>query len=99
MYFGENDAPYKIKPSLFFEVWTALLFTQFLRAIMRTVLVHRELFVFLFIPLLSLGMILDWTFSNSIQKKRKEVIQPHVPVRLPCYDLAPVTCFTFGLPT
>ena len=26
----------------------------------------------------------------------KEVIQPHVPVRLPCYDLAPVTGFTFG---
>ena len=22
---------------------------------------------------------------------RKEVIQPHVPVRLPCYDLAPIT--------
>jgi hypothetical protein len=27
---------------------------------------------------------------------RKEVIQPHLPVRLPCYDLAPVTDFTFG---
>jgi len=27
------------------------------------------------------------------------VIQPHVPVRLPCYDLAPVTGFTFGLLT
>ena len=26
----------------------------------------------------------------------KEVIQPHLPVRLPCYDLAPVTGFTFG---
>ena len=26
---------------------------------------------------------------------RKEVIQPHLPVRLPCYDLAPVTDFTF----
>ena len=25
---------------------------------------------------------------------RKEVIQPHLPVRLPCYDLAPVTGFT-----
>jgi len=24
------------------------------------------------------------------------VIQPHLPVRLPCYDLAPVTEFTFG---
>jgi hypothetical protein len=25
-----------------------------------------------------------------------EVIQPHLPVRLPCYDLAPVTDLTFG---
>ena len=25
---------------------------------------------------------------------RKEVIQPHLPVRLPCYDLAPVTALT-----
>ena len=27
---------------------------------------------------------------------RKEVIQPHLPVRLPCYDLAPIAEFTFG---
>ena len=27
---------------------------------------------------------------------RKEVIQPHLPVRLPCYDLAPVTSFTLN---
>ena len=27
---------------------------------------------------------------------RKEVIQPHLPVRLPCYDFAPVIGFTFG---
>jgi hypothetical protein len=31
-------------------------------------------------------------FRNS----RKEVFQPHLPVRLPCYDLAPVTSFTLG---
>jgi len=24
------------------------------------------------------------------------VIQPHLPIRLPCYDLAPVTGFTLG---
>jgi hypothetical protein len=29
---------------------------------------------------------------------RKEVFQPHLPVRLPCYDLAPVTSFTLGRP-
>ncbi len=27
---------------------------------------------------------------------RKEVIQPHVPVRLPCYDFTPITNHTFG---
>jgi hypothetical protein len=27
---------------------------------------------------------------------RKEVIQPHLPIRLPCYDLALVISFTFG---
>jgi len=27
---------------------------------------------------------------------RKEVFQPHLPVRLPCYDLAPVTGLTLG---
>ena len=30
------------------------------------------------------------------QPSRKEVFQPHLPVRLPCYDLAPVTCLTLG---
>ena len=29
---------------------------------------------------------------------RKEVIQPQVPLRLPCYDLVPVTGFTFDVP-
>ena len=29
---------------------------------------------------------------------RKEVIQPQVPLRLPCYDLVPVTDLTFGSP-
>ena len=27
---------------------------------------------------------------------KKEVFQPHLPVRLPCYDLAPVTGFALG---
>ena len=27
---------------------------------------------------------------------KKEVFQPHLPVRLPCYDLAPVTTFALG---
>ncbi len=27
---------------------------------------------------------------------RKEVIQPQVPLRLPCYDLVPIISLTFG---
>ena len=33
-------------------------------------------------------------FKKKIPASRKEVFQPHLPVRLPCYDLAPVTDFT-----
>jgi hypothetical protein len=32
--------------------------------------------------------------SRQQELLRKEVIQPHLPVRLPCYDLAPVASFT-----
>ena len=32
----------------------------------------------------------------STDRSRKEVIQPHLPVRLPCYDLSPVTSFALG---
>jgi hypothetical protein len=34
--------------------------------------------------------------DSSLMLLRKEVIQPHVPVRLPCYDLVPVTDPTLG---
>ena len=30
---------------------------------------------------------------------RKEVFQPHLPVRLPCYDLAPITGIALGRPS
>ena len=35
-------------------------------------------------------------FSITAYKRhlRKEVIQPHLPVRLPCYDLAPIIDLT-----
>ena len=34
--------------------------------------------------------------GRALELPRKEVIQPHLPVRLPCYDLAPVAGFTLG---
>ena len=33
--------------------------------------------------------------SPSSWLPRKEVIQPHLPVRLPCYDFTPITGPTF----
>ena len=36
------------------------------------------------------------TVKNSLLDfLRKEVIQPHLPIRLPCYDLTPITEPTF----
>jgi hypothetical protein len=32
----------------------------------------------------------------TVQLPRKEVIQPHLPVRLPCYDFVPVAPPAFG---
>ena len=37
--------------------------------------------------------------GTSIPDSRKEVFQPHLPVRLPCYDLAPITRITLGRPS
>jgi hypothetical protein len=35
-------------------------------------------------------------WANFQGTLRKEVIQPQVPLRLPCYDLVPITGFIFG---
>ncbi len=35
-------------------------------------------------------------FDSRVNLPRKEVIQPHLPIRLPCYDFTPVIDFTFG---
>ena len=34
--------------------------------------------------------------AASARPSRKEVFQPHLPVRLPCYDLAPITGIALG---
>ena len=34
--------------------------------------------------------------SHMSSCSRKEVFQPHLPVRLPCYDFTPLTLHTFG---
>ena len=35
-------------------------------------------------------------FLQSLMLPRREVIQPHVPVRLPCYDFTPLALHTLG---
>ena len=34
--------------------------------------------------------------NRKAKRSKKEVFQPHLPIRLPCYDLAPVTGLTLG---
>ena len=34
--------------------------------------------------------------TKAMPSLRKEVIQPHLPVRLPCYDFTPVAGFAFA---
>ena len=38
---------------------------------------------------------LQFLFEIWLLHLRKEVIQPHLPIRLPCYDFTPVIGFTF----
>jgi hypothetical protein len=35
-------------------------------------------------------------YPYTTRRSGKEVIQPQVPLRLPCYDFAPVTALAFG---
>src|SRR5690606_4070186 len=49
------------------------------------------LFPFTFLSSFSL---LLYVGAAAMVVSRKEVFQPHLPVRLPCYDLAPITGFT-----
>ena len=47
-------------------------------------------------------MVLDHSKLNKVKFPclliflRKEVIQPHLPIRLPCYDFTPVIGFALG---
>ena len=43
-----------------------------------------------------IGTVISRIICDETNRSRKEVFQPHLPVRLPCYDLTPVTSFTLG---
>ena len=47
------------------------------------------------LPELTLDVKPDYV-SSRLGLHRKEVIQPHLPIRLPCYDFTPVAYPTFG---
>ena len=36
------------------------------------------------------GLVCDHSATQAPILHRKEVIQPHLPIRLPCYDLTPI---------
>ena len=61
-----------------------------------TIVVSQTHFVCYNFGLLSLIASLQQKKNTVVEHSRKEVFQPHLPVRLPCYDLAPVTSFTLG---
>ena len=44
----------------------------------------------------SVSLDLDPSAFRYSSLPRKEVIQPHLPIRLPCYDFTPVIGLTFG---
>jgi hypothetical protein len=47
------------------------------------------------LPILPCSLLLA-QHSHDLASARKEVIQPHLPVRLPCYDFVPVISPTLG---
>ena len=50
-------------------------------------------------PIFQCRSLIILLYAVFIRRSRKEVFQPHLPVRLPCYDLAPITSFTLGRST
>ncbi|KAL8229439.1 hypothetical protein R6Q57_014339 [Mikania cordata] len=47
---------------------------------------------------LNLRPVSNQNTQQALALPEKEVIQPHLPVRLPCYDFTPVTSPAFGIP-
>ena len=60
-----------------------------------TIVVFQTHFVCYNFGLLSLIALLQQKKNTVVEHSRKEVFQPHLPVRLPCYDFTPVIGSTF----
>ena len=59
-------------------------------------LVFKELFERLILSKLNKTFKRHFMETQVSNFLRKEVIQPQVPLRLPCYDFTPIICPTFG---
>ncbi|KAJ6970139.1 hypothetical protein NC653_034651 [Populus alba x Populus x berolinensis] len=44
------------------------------------------------------GSVSNQNTQQALPLPKKEVIQPHLPVRLPCYDFTPITSPAFSIP-
>ena len=61
--------------------------------LLSTALLHSSSFPLWFLFCLFANTRYLWVISHILH--RKEVIQPHLPIRLPCYDLTPINKPTF----
>ena len=64
----------------------------------RRLTVNHRLFTGFFFSISQIPLRSTWnesSDSSSDSLPRKEVIQPHLPIRLPCYDFTPVIRLTF----
>src|SRR5699024_3843055 len=52
--------------------------------------------VFLYLVRRASSLYVDVQTFSLLYILRKEVIQPHLPIRLPCYDFTPIICPSFG---
>ena len=75
-------------------MFSARIKSDFIRGVTNLHSLHIPLGIFSLITVFS-TLLVSFAFAHfTLPKKsfpRKEVIQPHLPVRLPCYDFTPVT--------
>ena len=86
----QRDHCQELKLVLILVVWKSKIFTL---ATLKILIHHSE-------PKVRFKISSYWTnFPAMLYKScllRKEVIQPHLPIRLPCYDFTPIIGPTFG---
>ena len=91
--YGGDERDRTDDPLLAKQVLSQLSYTpKYLLKIIRPSKLNNDLSE---LPELTLDVKPDYV-SSRLGLHRKEVIQPHLPIRLPCYDFTPVAYPTFG---